>query len=138
MTINRAQLYSVLEFLLTSSIEDAIINKKLFQVLHLPTMLKFDFWILKDNPFDKSRFARRKKVKLLNMTMSMASPEDTILKKLLWYNESKIEKHLVDAAFIYQIQKEELDEVYLNRWAKKQKTTGLLNDLKKIDLEQYY
>ena len=36
--------------------------------------------------------------------MEMASAEDTILQKLKWFRMGKIEKHLVDAAFVYQIQ----------------------------------
>lgn len=47
--------------------------------------------------------------------------EDTILIKLLWYQESKIEKHLIDAAFVYQIQEKNLDIAYLNKWSKKTK-----------------
>lgn len=121
-----------------SLIEDAILHKAMFNLLYLPTGLKLDFWILKDDVFDKTRFARRKKVKLLGQIMSIATQEDTILKKLLWYKESKIEKHFIDAAFVYQIQKAHLDEKYLKKWAKKQKTTRLLKELAKINLEKYY
>lgn len=120
------------------AIEKAVLQKGMFNILHLPTMLKLDFWILKDNPFDKARFVRRKQVKLLNQFMSIATAEDTILKKLLWYTESKIEKHLVDAAFIYQIQDKLLDKKYLEEWAKKHQTTKLLKELVDIDLEKYY
>ena len=66
--------------------------------------LKFDLWILTDEEFDKTRFSRRKRVKILNQFMEMASAEDTILQKLKWFRMGKIEKHLVDAAFVYQIQ----------------------------------
>lgn len=121
----------------TDQIQDAISNKSMFNILHLPTGLKFDFWILQNDEFDVIRFARRKRVKLINQYMHIATAEDTILKKLLWYKESKIEKHFVDAAFIYQIQKN-MDESYLWHWAKKQKTAKFLKELGKIDLEKYY
>lgn len=85
------------------NILEAVDQKSMFQVLHLPTMLKFDFWLLTDLEFDKSRFLRRKRVKILNQMMVMASMEDTIIQKLRWYQQAKIEKHLVDAAFVYQI-----------------------------------
>ncbi|OGM60331.1 hypothetical protein A2892_03250 [Candidatus Woesebacteria bacterium RIFCSPLOWO2_01_FULL_39_10b] len=109
----------------------------MFNIVHLPTTLKLDFWLLKNNAFDESRFARRKKVKLLDRFMSIATAEDTILNKLTWYKQSRIEEHLVDAAFIYQIQKENLDEGYLNKWVRKLKITKLFSELPKIDLDEY-
>ncbi len=127
------------EFLIQQDlIKDAIFEKRMFNILHLSSMLKLDFWILHDDEFNKLRFSRRKKEKILNQYMYIASAEDTILKKLLWYEESKIEKHIVDAAFVYQIQKENLDGEYLKKWAKKHKTTKLLKEIAVIDLEKYY
>jgi hypothetical protein len=119
-------------------IETAIANRQQFNVLHLPTMLKLDFWILQDNKFDRERFKRKNYVKIFDQKMSFASPEDTILIKLLWYKESKIEKHLIDAAFVYQLQKEQLDDAYLNKWVKIQKTENILKELEKIDLVEHY
>jgi hypothetical protein len=119
-------------------IETAIENKMQFNVLHLPTMLKLDFWILQDTEFDKERFKRKKFIDIFGQKMAFASPEDTILIKLLWYKESKIEKHLIDAAFVYQLQKESLDHRYLDKWVKKQKTVKTLNELENIDLVEHY
>lgn len=138
--ITRALLQLSDEFLIDiQDVENAIKeNLHSFNILHLPTMLKLDFWLLKDDPFDKSRFNRRKTMRIFGQPMTFASPEDTILIKLLWYKESNIEKHLIDAAFVYQIQRKKIDEVYLKKWAKKQNTTKLLKELTAIDLEQYY
>lgn len=119
------------------AIPEAIEKTGIFQVLYLPTYLKLDFWILKRNPFDLSRFGRKKQVKLLGKLMYIASPEDTILQKLRWYKQAKIEKHIVDAAFVYQIQKKNLDTTYLNKWAETLKITHFLKELPKIDLEKY-
>lgn len=116
---------------------EAVESKGMFNVIHLPTYLKLDFWLLKDNKFDRQRFSRREKVKLLNQFMYISSPEDTILKKLLWYKEAQIEKHLVDAAFVYQIQKDQLDMKYINKWVKKLKIGNMFEELKEIDLEKY-
>lgn len=119
-------------------IENAVLNRKSFNLLHLPTYLKLDFWLLKDDKFDKERFGRRKNIKVFGQKMSFASPEDTILMKLLWYKETKIEKHLIDAAFVYQIQEKNLDKQYLKVWTKKQKTQKFLEELRKVDLSFYY
>lgn len=118
-------------------IKDAVIGKTMFNLLHAESGLKLDFWILDDNEFNRVRFSRRKRVKILHQYMYVATAEDTILQKLLWYNNSQIEKHLVDAAFVYQIQREDLDTNYLHAWAKRHKTTALLRELAKIDLEKY-
>lgn len=119
-------------------IKDAVIHKNMFNLLHLPTMLKLDFFLLKNEEFDKSRFQRKKTLNIFGKSMTFASPEDTILIKLLWYKDTKIEKHLVDAAFVYQIQEKNLDKSYLNSWAKKQKTTKFLKKLREFDLRLYY
>lgn len=139
LLIKTFQTLKLREFIVdTSLIKDAVLHKNMFNLLHLPTMLKLDFFLLKNDEFDKSRFARRKKFNVFGQQMIFASPEDTILIKLLWYKDTHIEKHLVDAAFIYQIQKKELEISYLKSWARKHVTTRLLNELSKIDLQLYY
>jgi len=124
-------------FMQAETIEDAIDQKSMFNIIHSPTALKFDFWILTDEEFDKARFARRARVKILNQFMQMASAEDTILQKLKWYKMGKIEKHIVDAAFVYQIQKKNLDSSYLAKWTKKLDLEKYFRKLAKINLEEY-
>lgn len=121
----------------TDSIKDAIDKKDMFNIIHLPTTLKLDFWLLQKNEFDRCRFKRRNKIILFGQTMWIATAEDTILKKLDWYKNTKLEKHLIDAAFVYQIQKKNLDKDYLNLWAEKLKLKALLAELSKINLEEY-
>ena len=41
------------------AVKNAIKNKRMFNVMYLPTYLKLDFWLLTSEPFDKSRFARK-------------------------------------------------------------------------------
>lgn len=119
------------------TIAGAINDKNQFQIIHLPTMLKMDFWILTDGEFDKSRFLRRKKIKLFNQTMQMASSEDTIIQKLIWYSKGGTEKHLVDAAFVLRIQDEKLDQKYLQAWIKKLNLRRDYEKMQRIDLEEY-
>ena len=119
------------------SIEDAVIKKTMFNVIYLPSYTKLDFWLLTDVQFDQERFKRRKKVKLLGKTMMLSTPEDTIIQKLLWYKYSEIEKHIVDAAFTYKIQRGKLDNNYLNHWVQKLKLDHYFKKLDKVDLEKY-
>jgi len=118
-------------------VKDALLHKSVFNMVYLPTYLKLDFWLLKNEEFDQARFSRRKRVKILGQSMMMASPEDMILQKLKWYQMGKIEKHLVDAAFVYQIQLKNLDQKYLNLWVKKLKVGKYFKELAKINLEDY-
>lgn len=118
-------------------IREGVKKKKMFNVIYLPTFTKLDFWLLTDEPFDRERFKRRYRIKLLGKNMIISTPEDTIIQKLLWYKEAQIEKHLVDAAFTYQIQKKKLDLKYLNNWIKELKLNTYFKELAKIDLEKY-
>lgn len=124
-------------FVQKEAIKEAIFEKSMFNVIHLPTTLKLDFWILTDEQFDKSRFRRKRKVRILGQPMVMASAEDTILQKLRWYKIGKIEKHLVDAAFVYQIQKKNLDMGYLADWVRRLGVGKHFRQLEKINLEEY-
>lgn len=119
------------------TIQSAIERKSLFQAIHLPTMLKIDFWILTEGLFDRSRFKRRKKVKIFNRFMDMATPEDTIIQKFRWFKEGRIEKHLVDAAFVYHIQNKNLDKRYLHKWIEELKLSKYFELMKKINLEEH-
>lgn len=119
------------------AIKEAVKNRGMFNVIYLPIYIKLDFWLLTNEPFDHERFRRRQRIKLLGKNMTLSTPEDTIIQKLRWYKEAPIEKHLVDAAFVYKIQKESLDKSYLDFWIKKLKLTKIFNQQTKIDLEKY-
>lgn len=121
----------------TKSIEEAVEQKSMFNLIHLPTMLKLDFWILTEEQFDQARFNRRKKVTILGQQMDIASAEDTILQKLKWYQQSKVEKHFIDAAFVYQVQEKNLDKKYLKKWMRILGIENYFQQLKNINLEQH-
>lgn len=119
------------------AIEEAIQQKTIFGIIHRSTLLKIDMWMLTGDPFDQSRFSRKEKKSILDKKMWMASAEDAMLQKLRWYKQADIEKHLIDAAFIYQIQEKFLDMKYIHHWAKKLGVEKYLKRLTAIDLELY-
>jgi hypothetical protein len=45
---------------------------------------KVDFWLLKDEPFERERFARWLGVEAMGLRLNVSTPEDTILMKLRW------------------------------------------------------
>ena len=81
---------------------------------------KVDIWTLTDSEFDKSRFSRKQTVELFGQRPYIPSPEDTILMKLLWSKQcGGSEKQLFDAARVYDLQQETLDDEYFESWLQK-------------------
>jgi len=66
------------------SIAEAIDHRSMFNLIDVRGGDKVDFWILTDDSFDQSRFARRIAEHVLGVTLVVSSPEDTILAKLRW------------------------------------------------------
>lgn len=101
------------------SVVDAIEHGSNFNLIDTNQGQKVDFWLLTDEPFDRSRFSRRYAEHALDLEMQVSSPEDTILAKLRW---SKLcggsEKQFTDALRVYEVQSGKLDLDYLELWAK--------------------
>lgn len=101
------------------SILSAISNKSMFNLIDVTSGYKVDFWTLTDEPFDESRFTRRRIEKLSGLELAVSSPEDTILMKLRWSRLSGgSEKQFIDALRVFEIKYHELDFSYLEHWAK--------------------
>tara|TARA_R110002072_G_scaffold303100_1_gene493588 strand:- start:2509 stop:2778 length:270 start_codon:yes stop_codon:yes gene_type:complete len=70
---------------------------------------------LTDQPFDQVRFERRQKVTIAGDEVWIPTPEDVILQKLIWSRPQDKNDVLGVIAVNYQ----ELDQRYLQEWAKK-------------------
>jgi hypothetical protein len=100
------------------AIREALERRTMFNVIDLASGDKVDFWVLTDEPFDCSRFQRRRIVDVLGMRLPVSAPEDTILMKLRWADLSGgSEKQFRDALRVYEVQHGILDLDYLNAWA---------------------
>lgn len=105
-------------YLSPGSVQDALRNRTMFNLLDIPSGDKVDFWILTTDTFDQSRFARRRLHSLGAIQVSISSPEDTILAKLRWSELSGgSEKQFKDALHVFEVQRASLDMPYLNDWA---------------------
>lgn len=101
------------------SIIGAVKNKGMFNLIDVRTGDKVDFWMLTDEPFDRSRFARKITEEVMGIKMKVSTPEDTILSKLWWVKLSGgSEKHFYDALHVYEVQFGKLDTDYLSTWSK--------------------
>jgi hypothetical protein len=114
------------------SIIGAIKNQGMFNLIDVNTGDKVDFWILTEEPFDRSRFERKYVEDFMGMRITVSSPEDTILVKLRWAKLSGgSEKQFTDALRVYEVQFENLDVEYLRSWAKKIQVESMLKRLEK-------
>lgn len=102
------------------NILDAIKKQSMFNLIDLNTGDKVDFWMLTNEPFDRSRFLRKISEEFTGLKILISTPEDTILAKLRWAKLSGgSEKQFTDALRVYEIQYGKLDINYLEQWAKK-------------------
>ena len=109
------------EFYLDSdAVRKAIRQRHQFSIIDPASGLKIDVMISKGDAFDKSRFARIKRIRTLEDTeANFASPEDVIIKKMQYYKAGSSEKHLRDIMGMLKISGEMVDFKYISLWAKK-------------------
>jgi hypothetical protein len=106
------------DFLLSEdAVRQAIANRSMFNLLAISEGDKVDFWMLKNEPFDQSRFARRRPEQMLGTQLPVMTPEDTILSKLRWSVMSGgSEKQFNDALRVYEAQAASLQIAYIEDW----------------------
>jgi hypothetical protein len=108
---------------------DAILEQRMFNVIHLETGFKVDLIIRKSRPFSKTEFARRQPVFYLGADRWFATAEDTILAKLEWSRIGGSERQFIDALNVAKLQRDNLDRAYLEKWAKELDVLDLLERL---------
>jgi hypothetical protein len=113
------------------AVAEAVGRKSQFNLLDIRNGDKVDFWMLTDEPFDQSRFARRYVEEFEGQRLHVSRPEDTILMKLRWAELSGgSEKQFGDARSIYELQRNSLDLSYMEQWARSLGVTGLWERIK--------
>jgi hypothetical protein len=118
-------------YLSESAIAEAVRQRRMFNLLEISTGEKVDFWLLTDEPFDRSSFERRQWDDVDGLPIQVSSPEDTILGKLRWSQLSGgSERQFNDALHVYEVQHGGLDLDYLNSWADRLNVRSLWERLK--------
>ena len=113
-------------YLDTESAREAVEQHDMFNAIHLDSGVKVDFWILKDDEFARTQFARRQCVEFEGVPACVETAEDTILSKLKWYRMTPSDRQLADVRGILELQRDRLDWAYLRDWAKRQGVDDLL------------
>ena len=118
------------DFLLQpSAIEAAYSHPCQFNAIDQRSALKVDFWMLRDDRFEQTMFARRLAIELFGTPAWIATAEDVILHKLYWNQLGPSDRQLGDAAGIVAVQKDELDLSHLRQWASRLNVQQQLEDL---------
>ena len=112
------------------AVREAVRRRRPFNLIQPATGDKVDFWPLTDEAYDRERFGRREVVDALGLRLAVSTPEDTILMKLRWSQDSGgSEKQLTDALRVYEVQAGGLDAQYLHDWAARLGVDPLLTAL---------
>lgn len=110
----------------------AMESKKMFNLLDTEEGDKIDFYIIKNEAYEKEKFSRKVNRMFLEEELPMLSAEDLIISKLIWCIQSgRSERQLRDAAGVYRVQKNFLDLQYMERKIKELNLTDLYNEVKK-------
>jgi hypothetical protein len=121
------------EFYIDSEkIVNAIEDQSNVNIIHINSMFTVDIFILKHRDFDLNQMKRRKAKPVGDnpeQSLYFSSPEDLVLAKLEWYQAGGevSERQWRDVVGVLKIQKEQLDYLYLNHWAKQLNVQYLLD-----------
>ncbi len=105
-------------YLDAGAVQEAIRDRRPFNIIHPESGLKIDVIIPRQTLYDRTELGRRQTLPLVpGREAYFARPEDVILYKMIYYREGLSEKHLRDIAGILQISGDEIDRPYIERWA---------------------
>lgn len=99
-------------------------------LFYMPLITKIDVFGLGTTAFDETEFARRRRVRVKSSgeELFVKSPEDTVLRKLLWYREGGgvSEKQWRDVVEVLRVSGPGMDGSYLDAWAARLHLEALL------------
>ncbi len=112
-------------------ITEAINRKSSFNVIHLDTMQKVDIFILSEQPLSQLEMQRRQQLVITQnpeRSAWVASAEDIILQKLIWYRlgNQVSDRQWRDVLGVMKVQAEQLDFNYLRDWAERLNLSNLM------------
>jgi predicted nucleotidyltransferase len=115
------------------SIRSAVINRSHFNAIHLDSMFKVDVFVPSDSDrLSQQQLSRQLPEKLTpdsDAIVYVATAEDTLLAKLIWYRKGHevSDRQWADVLGIIRLQGERLERAYLEDWAEQLGIRELLN-----------
>lgn len=111
-----------------TAVPEAISSRGMFSIIHSEWIIKGDFIVRKDDPYHRTGFARRREIDVSGTTLSVVAPEDLILAKLKWAQQSGSELQRRDVNEMLGATAT-LDREYLNDWAERLEVRDLLEEI---------
>lgn len=97
-----------------------------FNVTHPRSGLKVDLIVTSGDAFDRSRFARGRRVHPApDYEATFVSPEDVILKKMEYHRDGGGDRHLRDILGVLAVSGEQIDREYIVEWADRLGLSGI-------------
>jgi hypothetical protein len=111
-------------------LRDALLHGRSCNIFYLPVVMKVDLFAVGPSPYDEVEFARRRRVPVrpTGETLVVKSPEDSVLRKLLWYREggSVSDRQWRDVVEVLRVSGPGMDRGYLEGWGERLAITELL------------
>ena len=111
-----AKLFTPDYYLSPEAIAQAVMNRSMFNVIHLESVIKVDFVIRKEEPFRRAEFERRARIQIDDFQTWIVSKEDLILSKLNWARDSLSERQIND---VRNLMATGYDSEYLSSWVQR-------------------
>lgn len=96
------------------AVQEAVKHKSMFNIIDHASGFKADFVVLKDAPFRRTEFERRKETDFFGMPIFIVTAEDLFLSKLIWIQELQSNLQMEDIKNIKTV--ENLDWEYIHHW----------------------
>lgn len=103
-------------------------TRYILRVVGIPFTI--ELFLLSDDPHDRERFARRRRVRVEEREVSMPTAEDTIITKLRWAIRSPRSKDNDDVRDVIAVQKDRIDWEYVYHWCEVHGTRKLLDEIR--------
>ena len=111
-------------------LRDAWLHGRCCNIYFLPLLTKVDLFPVGHEPFDQSEFARRApvEVRASGEVLVLKSPEDTVLRKLLWFREGGgvSDRQWRDVVQVLRVNGSALDSGYIDAWARRLRIEALV------------
>lgn len=112
-------------------LRDALLRGSCANIFYLPLVTKVDLFALGPSRYDESEFARRQPIAIRasGETLYIKAPEDTVLRKLLWFQAGGevSEKQWRDIIEVLRVSGPQMDRAYLQHWAQALRIPHLLD-----------
>ncbi len=102
------------------ALKEAIRVRRSWNIFHSPTASRIDLFAVGETSFDLEELSRRQRRNIGGgKTIFIKSPEDTVLRKLLWFKDGREvnTQQYRDAVNVLQFQGPTIDQQYLDQWA---------------------